>query len=222
MADHPLRSATHRCLGGPLPHQLANGTRTHPLAEAFTEEASFPPPYNWWSLSGISCRFQQLSRTRGQIIHALLTRAPLYSGAEAPFRVRLACVKHAASVQSEPESNSPVQICIYALRIKSQRFLPSLRYSLVNEQSRLMPPALFAGTFYARLYALCQETFLKKLLRPFRFSSRVSYLTSFPRLVKKFFRKSLKKTLNCVRAVYISFHRRHVKPNLQIFFNLAF
>ena len=75
------------------------------------------------------------------------------------FRVRLACVKHAASVQSEPESNSPVQICIYALRIKSQRFLPSLRYSLVNEQSRLMPPALFAGTFYARLYALCQEPF---------------------------------------------------------------
>ena len=27
-----------------------------------------------------------------------------------PVRVRLACVKHAASVQSEPESNSPVQI----------------------------------------------------------------------------------------------------------------
>ena len=30
MADHPLRSATHRRLGGPLPHQLPNGTRTHP------------------------------------------------------------------------------------------------------------------------------------------------------------------------------------------------
>ena len=29
MADHPLRSATHRRLGGPLPHQLANGTRAH-------------------------------------------------------------------------------------------------------------------------------------------------------------------------------------------------
>ncbi len=60
---------------------------------SFHEEASFPPSNNWGSLSGISCRFQQLSRTRGQIIHALLTRAPLYSGAEAPFRVRLACVK---------------------------------------------------------------------------------------------------------------------------------
>ena len=27
---------------------------------------------------------------------------------QAPFRARLACVRHAASVQSEPESNSPV------------------------------------------------------------------------------------------------------------------
>ena len=30
MADHPLRSATDRRLGGPLPHQLPNRTRTHP------------------------------------------------------------------------------------------------------------------------------------------------------------------------------------------------
>ena len=30
MADHPLRSATNRRLGGPLPHQLPNGTRAHP------------------------------------------------------------------------------------------------------------------------------------------------------------------------------------------------
>ena len=29
VADHPLRSATHCCLGRPLPHQLANRTRAH-------------------------------------------------------------------------------------------------------------------------------------------------------------------------------------------------
>ena len=29
MADHPLRSATDRRLGGPLPHQLANQTQAH-------------------------------------------------------------------------------------------------------------------------------------------------------------------------------------------------
>src|SRR5689334_4957302 len=37
--------------------------------------------------------------------HVLLTRAPLYSGI-APFLARLACVKRAASVDSEPGSNS--------------------------------------------------------------------------------------------------------------------
>ena len=57
------------------------------------------------------------------------------------FRVRLACVKHAASVQSEPESNSPVQICIKIsalAEIRISKFFPT-RYSLVNEQ----PPTAF-------------------------------------------------------------------------------
>ena len=31
VADHPLRSATDRRLGGPLPHQLANQTQVHPM-----------------------------------------------------------------------------------------------------------------------------------------------------------------------------------------------
>jgi len=39
----------------------------------------------------------------------LLTRAPLYSVTEATFLARLACVRHAASVRSEPGSNSPVK-----------------------------------------------------------------------------------------------------------------
>ena len=39
MADRPLRPATHRSLGEPLPHQQANGPRAHPDAEA---EAPFP------------------------------------------------------------------------------------------------------------------------------------------------------------------------------------
>ena len=40
----------------------------------------------------------------------LLTRAPLATKEQAPrAAVRLACVKHAASVQSEPGSNSLVQ-----------------------------------------------------------------------------------------------------------------
>ncbi len=39
----------------------------------------------------------------------LLTRAPLYLGGCPPVLARLACVRHAASVRSEPGSNSPVK-----------------------------------------------------------------------------------------------------------------
>ena len=52
----------------------------------------------------------------------LLTRAPLYSFSEENFPVRLACVKHAASVRSEPGSNSSVQ-SIKKLTQKPLRFL---------------------------------------------------------------------------------------------------
>jgi hypothetical protein len=38
----------------------------------------------------------------------LLTRLPCYSAPERTFRIRLACVRHAASVRSEPGSNSPL------------------------------------------------------------------------------------------------------------------
>src|SRR5512137_1421266 len=75
-------------------------------------EARKSPPFparseNPVGLSGISTPFEMLSQSIGQIIHALLTRAPL-SREQAPLHVRLACVKHAASVRSEPGSNSPV------------------------------------------------------------------------------------------------------------------
>src|SRR5262245_23236087 len=55
---------------------------------------------------GISTGFPVLFPTLGQITHVLLTRAPLYSGDCSPFLARLACVRHAASVDSEPGSNS--------------------------------------------------------------------------------------------------------------------
>ena len=55
---------------------------------------------------GISSGFPKLFPTQGQVIHVLLTRLPLYSRAEARFLARLACVRRAASVDSEPGSNS--------------------------------------------------------------------------------------------------------------------
>ena len=60
-------------------------------------------------ISGISPPFGRLFRVRGKVTYVLLTRAPLYSGSCPPFLARLACVRHAASVRSEPGSNSPVE-----------------------------------------------------------------------------------------------------------------
>ena len=55
---------------------------------------------------GISNDFSLLSPSEGQVAHALLTRSPLSFGTEVPGSVRLACVRHAASVRPEPGSNS--------------------------------------------------------------------------------------------------------------------
>ena len=63
-------------------------------------------------LCGISSRFQLLSPCVRQVTHALLTRPPLSHKIIIPEEnqikcfVRLACVKHAASVHPEPGSNS--------------------------------------------------------------------------------------------------------------------
>ena len=61
-------------------------------------------------LSGISPPFGRLFRSSRQVIHVLLTRAPLYSSPCGDFLARLACVRHAASVRSEPGSNSPIEL----------------------------------------------------------------------------------------------------------------
>ena len=56
------------------------------------------------SPSGVRRRFRRLFRPRGQVAHVLLTLPPL---AARRRPVRLACLIHAASVHSEPGSNSP-------------------------------------------------------------------------------------------------------------------
>ena len=67
-------------------------------------------------LSGFSIRFQKLSRAHGQVTYVLLTRSPLDLGKQAflPL-VRLACIRHAASVHPEPGSNSPFDLALRCL-----------------------------------------------------------------------------------------------------------
>ena len=74
-------------------------------------------------LSGFSIRFQKLSRAHGQVTYVLLTRSPLDLGKQAflPL-VRLACIRHAASVHPEPGSNSPFDLALRCLWHLSWRF----------------------------------------------------------------------------------------------------
>ena len=108
-----------------------------------------------------------------------------------PFRVRLACVKHAASVQSEPESNSPVQICSKDLRwteIRISKFLP-VRYSLVNEPHRFTrrEAVVYAASFsLSTSFFHFRESFFS---RPRRGNSlaRGRLMSHFQTRVKNFF-----------------------------------
>ena len=102
MAVQPLSPATDRRLGEPLPHQLSNQTRAHLCAII---------PF-WHLLHAKMMRHAVLavvSNCYSPHTGRLLTRySPVRhcSGAEAPFTVRLECVRHAASVHPEPGSNS--------------------------------------------------------------------------------------------------------------------
>ena len=80
VADHPLRPATDRRLGGPLPRQQANRPRTPPAARtASCPTARFlrPRPLPKPTVCGLSRHFWRVSPTPGQVMHVLRTRPPL-------------------------------------------------------------------------------------------------------------------------------------------------
>ena len=112
MAVHPLRPATDRRLGGPLPRQLANRTRAHPVPPEF-----FTLPHAgmcaYAVLAAVSSWYPPVrgrlptrySPVRHSVIHTSSRGIPC------KCFVRLACVKHAASVHPEPGSNSHFLVC---------------------------------------------------------------------------------------------------------------
>ena len=97
-------------LGGPLPHQLADGTRAHLQATGPEGSPSLITPT---CVGGSHLVLAHLSAGYSEPKGRLLTRSspfrhyPLEYIAILKIPVRLACLIHAASVRSEPESNSP-------------------------------------------------------------------------------------------------------------------
>ena len=104
MAGRPLRPATDRRLGEPLPHQLPNLPSAAPIARGSCESPAFNLS-SYAVLATLSRSYPPRLGTFRCITHPFATR---HQGCPRAA-VRLACVKHAASVQSEPGSNSSVQ-----------------------------------------------------------------------------------------------------------------
>ena len=120
--------------------------------------------------SCISCRFQPLSTTYGQIAHVLLTRSPLGHLEQALLDlVRLACIRHAASVHPEPGSNSPfdclfssfLTLCFQAsflfLSGRLASFFLNWRFLFSFQRSSLLSAS---ARLYYHLFFLSSTTFL--------------------------------------------------------------
>ena len=116
VGDRPLRSPSHRSLGGPSPRQQANGTHARPRPHrcfipnrmpyrgTMAYYPAFPPAIR---LSGVGCI---------RVAHPCATlKAP-----EGAHPVRLACIRPAASVHPEPGSNSSLYYCLSCLYSESR------------------------------------------------------------------------------------------------------
>jgi hypothetical protein len=95
-------------LSGPLP---VVGLVSRYLTNYLMGRSPLPQPRKFlWNvlvipnICGISSPFELLSPAEGQVSYVLRTRSPLGT---LLHPVRLACIRHAASVHPEPGSNSP-------------------------------------------------------------------------------------------------------------------
>ena len=135
----------------------------------------------------------------------LLTRSPLIQPNKSQvFSVRLACVKHAASVRPEPGSNS-----LFKVRLLSLTFLLHLNYcfSLYSQSSyHYMKFLMFHNNHYIIQHLfLVVNTFLKNFL---------FFLNVFLKVIKKIERES---SLFIFLSVFVFFS--FVSPYIMTWFN---
>ena len=112
----------------------------------------------------------------------LLTRAPLYSGSCLPFLARLACVRHAASVRSEPGSNSPVETGAPHRPRAARRDTSSDASDLASTKNRAVR-SITLGTFSAKLMG--KGALLFSFQRPAASAGRPRRIRSATQLVKQ-------------------------------------
>ena len=137
MSVRPLRPATDRCLGEPLPHQLANQTRAPLQVPGSCESPALISTSSkagcYAVLASLSGRYPPLEGRSptcyAPVCHS--THGLLH------FRVRLACVRHAASVDSEPGSNSQVKLAAPGPKPGGQLVKPNRLLNWLSDSSRL-------------------------------------------------------------------------------------
>ena len=128
MTVHPLRPAIHRRLGALLPLQLANGPQAHPQAKqllllSICTQAERPHAV----LPHVSMGY---SPPKGR---SPTCYSPVRHSHEIPkdlTPVRLACLIRAASVRSEPGSNSPSYCVASHSEEREAAFLTAINESL--------------------------------------------------------------------------------------------
>jgi hypothetical protein len=96
----PLKTTTDRGLGKLLPHQQANRAQAHPRAGSFGFSV-------YKELATVSSGYALPQGRFLRVPHPSATASWGRCVATYPAFVQLACVIHAASVDPEPESNSP-------------------------------------------------------------------------------------------------------------------
>ena len=163
-------------LSGPLPvfalvgrylYQLADGPQAPPKVDR-----SFP--YSLLisiSLCGFVTPFEVVFPSLGQVTYVLLTRSPLICIATS---VRLACIRHAASVHPEPGSNSPLcflhtffqRYVIFLCSPESIWFVSSFLL-LLNCQGSSRPSVSQAQRLIICVSVISSRLFFEKSLRSF-------------------------------------------------------
>ena len=108
VGDRPLRSPSHRRLGGPSPRLQANGTHARPPPRRRFRPTGMPPLGRMAGYPAFPPAIRQGRVGCIRVTHPSATlRAP-----EGTPTVRLACIRPAASVHPEPGSNSSLYYCL--------------------------------------------------------------------------------------------------------------
>ena len=107
VADHPLRPAKRLRLGRPLPHQLADATQAPPRVAL--AGLSSPGPRSQETYAVLAVLSDRCPPLKGRL-PTCYSPVRRFTQGRSPFLARLACVRPAANVRSEPGSNSPCNL----------------------------------------------------------------------------------------------------------------